>query len=239
MVDFQMYKWIGIVALLLTMAVGTTPLQAQDADSTAAVETADSPQTMQPDSTAVSETVSEESSDDKKSKKGDDDGGGFFSFFGKLKFWGGSSAPEEATEWHKEVRRYVSASEDEYYRFGYAKVDGKWVGTFFIRRFQMMEKQYSHLLIIQGEPGRVPGQKGVTVGPFGMEIRNNGFDIVMPKFPSVSRYQKKIDEQESIQLASMQLELYGFEASVWLEDRRKNFRDLADTWKIPKAPSQE
>jgi type III secretory pathway component EscV len=170
----------------------------------------------------------EQKSKKKKSKKDKKDGE---SFLQKLMFWKKNKAPEDASPWHEKVKTYVAAKETEYYRYGYAQLDsGDWIPVFFLRRFKMMQRQYQHILIIQGEPARKPNIKGVEMTTYGMRVENQGFDVEMPKFASVSRNQKKVDEQEAIQLATIQLDLYGFEEVIWLSDKRKDLRDLADTW---------
>jgi hypothetical protein len=224
---YTLARLMGLLSLTLVLAF-TIPEQgrAQEAesDTTATEQTAP---VEQPAETAE-EPAEENSKKENKKKAKKDDGE---SFFQKLMFWKRNKAPSEVSSWHENVKNYVAAKDNEYYRYGYAQLDsGEWIPVFFLRRFKMMQRQYQHKLIVKGQPAREPNIKGVRMSNYGMEVENQGFDVEMPKFASVSRDQKKIDEQEAIQLASIQLDLYGFEEIVWLTDKRKDLRDLSDTW---------
>jgi hypothetical protein len=221
----SIFSGLGVLGLMLIFILVSPSLsmaQQAESDTTAAEQTA-----PEPEETTVPDPAETESKKNKKKAK-EDDGE---SFFQKLMFWKKNKAPSEESSWHEKVKSYVAAKESEYYRFGYAQLDSdEWIPVFFIRRFKMMERQYQHRLIVQGQPSRQPNIKGVRMSTYGMEVENQGFDVEMPKFASVSRKQKSIDEQEAIQLASIQLELYGFEEVIWLTDKRKDLRDLSDTW---------
>ncbi|MGM0587785.1 MAG: hypothetical protein ACQETE_05195 [Bacteroidota bacterium] len=215
---------LGLMLILILVSPSLSMAQQAESDTTAAEQTA--PETEETTEPGQAET--ENKKNKQKQAEEDDDGE---SFFQKLMFWKKNKAPSEESSWHEKVKSYVAAKESEYYRFGYAQLDsGEWIPVFFIRRFKMMDRQYQHRLVVQGQPSRRPNIKGVRMSNYGMEVENQGFDVEMPKFASVSRKQKSIDEQEAIQLASIQLELYGFEEVIWLTDKRKDLRDLSDTW---------
>lgn len=155
---------------------------------------------------------------------------GFFSKLAFWKSWTTPDAPKDPLEWHENVQNYLSVTEEEYYRNGYTRINDKWLPVFMLRRFNMMDKQYNHTLVVKGKPQRMPSIKGIETIPYGLQVQNLGFDVQMPKFPSVSREQKQLDEIEATQLCSIQLGLYGFEETIWLPDKRKEIRDLAETW---------
>lgn len=170
---------------------------------------------------------------ERRKKKKEDNDGGFLSGLAFWKNWGDPKTPTKPSQWHIDVKNYLGVAEDEYYRYGYTLIDDTWLGVFLVRRFIMMDKQYSHTMVIQGNPTRLPNIKGVRVGPLGLEVTNLGFDVQMPRFPSVARSAKRLDEVEAVQLASIQLELYGFAETEWLPDKRKDLREMADTWASP------
>jgi len=158
------------------------------------------------------------------------DEGGFLNSLLFWQNWGPPDAPTEPSQWHDSVRKHLNVEDDEYIRYGYTRINETWLPIFFLRRFKMMDKQYVHTLIIQGQPKKSPKIKGIKMGKFGMEVSNLGFDVRMPKFPSVSREQKGRDEKEAVQLCTIQLDLYGFDEIEWLPGEEEELRNLADTW---------
>jgi len=183
-----------------------------------------------------------------QSQNGKKDDGGFFS---KLKFWGNgkdkdkpnSEAPETKSDWHELARFNYNAEKHEYYRFGYAQTDRQWVSVFFLRRFKMAERQYNHYLVIQGKPSKETLPSGMKIVELtkrtinaedktatALEIKNEGIGFEMPRVPSVSREEKKFDEQQALQLAGFQLSNMGFEDYYWLPDKRENIGEIAEEW---------
>ena len=235
----------SFLALILAVATPVfVPVNALAQDSTGVVidET--------PDEAAVDDMLTAEQPEDEVTpapakKKG---------FFAKLKstlmFWKKKKSPEQLaaeaeaqanivgfdvdrqTAWHQNLERYMGVRDDDFYRSGYALKDGQWFPVFFLRRFRMMRNQYEHLLVISGRPDRLPRIKGISEGPYGIEISNEGFDYQMPTVASVSRVQKGFDNDQALQLAGARLESFGFEEYIWLRDRKKDTSDLADSWKL-------
>jgi len=193
------------------------------------------------------EQITEEEQESSNEQKAEEEDKGFFSFFGKLKFWGKGELPKEKTDWHMAVREYSDAKVNEYYRYGYVKSEGEWYSTFFIRRFEHINRQYQHTLYIQGVSSKEFDQDGVEILDIDYEVKGNrvtritnlGFNYEMPIIPSVSREDKRVDEQQALQLATLELEILGFEEVYWLPDDRKDKRDMAETWIVNENESEE
>lgn len=134
--------------------------------------------------------------------------------------------------WHADLYRYMGVVDEEFYKFGYARKGAQWYPITFIRRFKMMKNQYEHTLIIRGKPEKIPRLKGITIGPYGVEVTNEGFEYQMPTVASVSRQQKSYDEEQSISLVENRLISFGFEEIKWVSDRKRDTKDLADTWTL-------
>lgn len=162
---------------------------------------------------------------------GQQEGGGFIN---ALKFWnwGATDAPDTLSPWHANVSNYLKVENDEYIRYGYTRINEDWLPIFFLRRFDMSDKQYVHTLVIKGQPKKSPKIKGIEMSEYGMVISNLGFDVRMPKFPSVSREKKGRDEKEAIKLCNTQLDLYGFDEIEWQPGEQEELRNLAETWEI-------
>lgn len=162
------------------------------------------------------------------------------SFWSKFAFWKKKPKPKPEREyniqveslWHENLARYMGVNDNEFYRFGYARKGIQWYPIFFLRRFNMMKNQYEHTLIIYGKPEKMPRVKGITLGLYGVEVTNEGFEYQMPTVASVSRSQKQYDDIQSLDLATNRLQTFGFDQALWLKDKKKETRDLADTWSV-------
>lgn len=163
------------------------------------------------------------------------------SFWDKLKFWKKKEKPKPAIEynlkvealWHENLQRYMGVTDEEFYRNGYARKGVQWYPIFFLRRFKMMQNQYEHTLVVYGRPEKMPRVKGINLGLYGVEVTNEGFDFQMPTVSSVSRSQKKYDDIQALDFATSRLQSFGFEEVLWLKDKKKETKDLADTWSFP------
>lgn len=140
--------------------------------------------------------------------------------------------PEDKVPWHIDVKAQLGIDESEFHRMGFARRDDIWIPIFFARRFMMMANAYNHVLVVMGQPERIPASKGITVEPYGTVIENDGFDLFMPLIASVSRAAKAQDELDSLELASMQLKQYGFQDIVWFRDRSRDPSGVAEGWTI-------
>lgn len=150
-----------------------------------------------------------------------------------LIFWQNNMVfPEEEVPWHDNVRQYLGVNSDEFHRVGYARQNDVWIPIFFLRRFQMMSNSYNHIMVIKGRPHSIPVTKGMTVGTYGTEITNEGFEVFMPTIASVSRRQKAVDERDALDLAAFQLEQYGFQNIVWFADRTRIPGSVASGWSV-------
>ncbi|TNE69171.1 hypothetical protein EP331_14615 [bacterium] len=169
------------------------------------------------------------------------------SFWSKFAFWKKKPKPKPEREynlqveslWHENLARYMGVNDDEFYRFGYARKGIQWYPVFFLRRFKMMQNQYEHTLIVYGKPQKMPRVKGITLGLYGVEVTNEGFEYQMPTVASVSRSQKQYDDVQSLDLASNRLQTFGFEQVLWLKDKKKETRDLADSWSLTGENTQQ
>lgn len=164
------------------------------------------------------------------------------SFWSKLAFWKKDKQQAEEVDpsvefnvmsesiWHENIARYMGVNDEEFYRFGYVKKGMQWYPIFFLRRFKMMQNEYEHTLIIHGKPAKLPKVKGLNIGPYGLEVTNEGFEFQMPTTASVSRTQKKYDDTRAIEVATMRMQSFGFDQVVWLKDKKRETKDLSDTW---------
>jgi hypothetical protein len=164
------------------------------------------------------------------------------SFWSKLAFWKKSAPQEEGLKpkidfnvmsesiWHENLARYMGVTDEEFYRFGYVRKGVQWYPIFFLRRFKMMQNQYEHTLVIHGKPAKLPKVKGLDIGPYGLEVRNEGFEFQMPTVASVSRSQKQYDDARAIEVATIRMQSFGFDQVVWLKDKKRETKDLSDTW---------
>ena len=164
-------------------------------------------------------------------------------FFSAITFWNSSSKPEKASEWHQLAQDFLGVQSDDFYINGYAKINEIWIPTLFVRRFQMMKTQYEHILLIKGVPENIPDISGINVetivkkpdgqvDSFALSVKNIGFNFEMPVIPSVSREEKKLDQQRAVELASMQLEFFGFEKFTWIDSKSNQLKNVADTWQV-------
>jgi hypothetical protein len=164
------------------------------------------------------------------------------SFWAKLMFWKKDSQEDERLKpkiefnvmsesiWHENLARYMGVTDEEFYRFGYVRKGVQWYPIFFLRRFKMMQNQYEHTLVIHGKPAKLPKVKGLNIGPYGLEVMNEGFEFQMPTVASVSRSQKQYDDVRSIEVATVRMQTFGFDQVVWLKDKKRETKDLSDTW---------
>jgi len=164
-------------------------------------------------------------------------------FFSALSFWNNSNEPKTAAPWHQLASNYLGVQPNEFHLYGYAKIDEKWIPTLFVRRFKMEQKQYEHILLIKGVPKVKPEISGIDIVSFArnpnrqvdskaLRVQNFGFNFEMPVIPSVSRRQKKLDEERAVEIASMQLDFFGFEDNLWLDNKSKQLKNVADTWQV-------
>lgn len=176
----------------------------------------------------------------KKKKK--DDGKKWYDIF---LFWKEDGPPpakvkydtEYEADWHLDVARYEGVKPEEFYRYGYALRGNQWYPTFFLRRFNMMRNQYEHFLIINGRPEKLPRVKGISSHRYGIVVTNEGFEFQMPTVASVSRQQKTYDEEQALSLAKGRLMSFGFQQVTWVPDRKKETKDLAETWDLQSQSS--
>lgn len=169
------------------------------------------------------------------------------SFWSKLAFWKKAPKPKAKVNfnvevedvWHENIARYMGVTDEEFYRFGYARKGLQWYPILFLRRFEMIPNQYNHTLIIRGRPEKIPKVKGITLGLYGMEVVNEGFEFQMPTVASVSRSQKKYDDIQALDVATNRIQTFGFDQVVWLRDKKRVTKDIADTWAIPIPKTSE
>lgn len=164
------------------------------------------------------------------------------SFWSKLAFWNKDKKGDDALKpkiefnvmsesiWHENLARYMGVNDEEFYRFGYVRKGVQWYPIFFLRRFKMMQNEYEHTLIIHGKPAKLPKVKGLAIGPYGLEVTNEGFEFQMPTIASVSRSQKQYDDTRAIEVATMRMQTFGFDQVIWLKDKKRETKDLSDTW---------
>ncbi len=138
--------------------------------------------------------------------------------------------PKEPDKWHFDVQTFYVAKEDEFFKNGYARLNGDWYPVFILRRFKMMSKQYEHYLVIKGRPSKIPKVKGMALVPFGFEVRNEGFEYALPTFASVDRGQKKQDEITFTRMAELKVQEFGFELVKWMEDNSRKTENIVNTW---------
>ncbi len=149
-----------------------------------------------------------------------------------LTFWQNHMIfPDSPVPWHDEVHAQLGIG-NEFYRMGFARHNDIWIPVFFVRRFMMMRNSYNHILVIKGRPQSIPVTKGISIESYGTLIENEGFELFMPTFASVSRAAKAEDELESLSLATFQLEQYGFNDVVWFRDRSEDPGGVAEGWTI-------
>lgn len=218
-----------LLALVLILAQ-TTALHAQEADSASA----ETPVMGGSIDDAEEGGAQQETTQEQQAQK--DDGNWYDFFF----FWE-EDEPEEPklafntdveSQWHLDVARYEGIKENEFHRYGYAKNGNQWYPVLFVRRFKMMNNQYMHRLIINGRPNKLPRIKGIETHRYGIVVTNEGFEYQMPTVASVSRQQKRYDEEQSLKLAESRLSSFGFEQITWVPDRKKETKDLAETWDL-------
>lgn len=169
------------------------------------------------------------------------------SFWSKLAFWKKTEKPKPKVNfnieveniWHENIARYMGITDEEFYRFGYVRKGLQWYPVLFLRRFEMIPNQYNHTLVIRGRPDKIPKVKGITLGLYGIEVVNEGFEFQMPTVASVSRSQKKYDDIQALDVASNRLQTFGFDQVVWLRDKKRVTKDIADTWALPTPKTSE
>ena len=142
-----------------------------------------------------------------------------------------NKAPSEPDQWHNEVSLYNNQKKNDYFYYGYAQAGEEWFPVYIHRYFVMIKKQYEHTLVIKGRPENIPKVKGIRMSPYGLEIKNYGFEFDLPTFPSVDRQQKSLDEYEFRRIAEEKLLEFGFTKTIWLEDKTQKVKDMADTWR--------
>ncbi len=141
--------------------------------------------------------------------------------------------PEDEVPWHGEVLERMRVEQDEeFHRTGFLRRDDEWIPIFFLRRFEMMHNVYQHYLVIKGEPGDMHTASGVESEEYGTVIANEGYDLYMPTVASVARDEKEMDEEEALQLATIQLETYGFEDVIWFDMEEERRGTVASEWQV-------
>lgn len=140
-------------------------------------------------------------------------------------------APIEPDQWHTEVSLYNNQKKGDYFYYGYAQAGEEWFPVYIHRYFVMIKKQYEHTLVIKGRPENIPKVKGIRMSPYGLEIKNYGFEFELPTFPSVDRTQKSLDEYEFRRISEEKMMEFGFTKVVWLEDKSQKVKDMAETWR--------
>lgn len=166
---------------------------------------------------------------DKKSDINKDKGGKKKKgFFGRI--FSRNKAPRVPEQWHKEVKEYYNLQEGEFFQYGYAMTQDEWYPIMIYRHFVRIKKQYQHTLIVKGRPNTLPRVKGISLNAYGMEVKDEGFQFILPTFASVDRRQKELDEEEFIKLAESKLKEFGFDKIFWLKDKSEEVKDIADTW---------
>ena len=141
--------------------------------------------------------------------------------------------PDEEVPWHENVLEHMRVDQDEeFHRTGFLRRDDQWIPIFFLRRFEMMHNVYQHYLVIKGEPGNIHTTTGIEEEDYGTVISNEGYDLYMPTVASVSRDEKQLDEMESLQLATIQLETYGFRDIIWFDLEEERRGTVASEWQI-------
>lgn len=164
-------------------------------------------------------------------------------FLSALTFWNNNSKPKTPAPWHQLAQDYMGVQPNEFYLNGYAKINEQWIPVLFVRRFKMMKTQYEHTLLIKGAPRDKPDISGIDivtivsnpdgqVDSYALRVQNVGFNFEMPVIPSVSRQEKQADEKRAAEIASMQLDFFGFEDYFWLENKSNKLRNVADTWQV-------
>lgn len=155
-------------------------------------------------------------------------------FIDNVMFWSDRMIiPEGEVPWHQTVIDELRIEEDEeFYRAGFLKRGDQWIPIFFLRRFEMMHNVYQHYLVIKGEPGRIHLSSGINVEDFGTIISNEGYDFFMPTVASVSRDEKEMDELEALDIATMQLESYGFQYIYWFDIEEERRGTVAEEWQV-------
>ena len=212
-----------LLFLLCLFVLALGQVNAQDAGVTSSIDTTATTATLQNTAEPEPEPVVKKAS-----------------FWSKFMFWKEKPKPKPAVEfntqiedvWHENIARFMGATDEEFYRFGYARKGVQWYPIFFLRRFEMIQNQYVHTLTIKGRPEKVPRVKGISMGLYGIEVTNEGFEFQMPTVASVSRSQKKFDDIQALDVATNRLQTFGFEEVRWLKDKKKETRDIANTWSI-------